>query len=213
MTKYIKNIIFDFGGVLLDIDYDKTYDALTSLLGFSFIPEKLPPKIIKVLHDYETGTMNTESFIWNLQQLAKGNVPQGRAIMDAWNAMLLGWDPVKFDFLLDLRKKYNLFLLSNTNELHLDWVYRDLSLNHKINNFDSCFFNKTYYSHNIHLKKPDEAVYRFVTQDANIIPGETCFIDDIKANIEGAKKMGWNTYLHHPQDNLIDIFKFKLKLI
>jgi len=211
--KKIKNIVFDFGGVLLDLDYTKTHDAMSKLLGFEFMPATFAPETTKFLNEYEIGKINTETFIWNLQRLAKKEVPIGQDVIKAWNAMLLGWQPAKFDFLLSLRKKYKTYLLSNTNELHLTWVLNDLKKHHNIVDFDTTYFEKTYYSHLIGMRKPDSEIFEFVTQDAGLDPAETLFIDDLEVNTLAAKVTGWKVYQHDPKDDLIQVFTEKLKLM
>jgi len=209
LSKGIKNIVFDFGGVLLDIDYNKTYVALENLMGIGFDPNTLSPNSLKVLHDFEIGSISVETFLWNLQLISTKEMPQGLDLIKAWNAMLIGWDIEKFDFLSDLKSKYKVYLLSNTNELHLNWVYQDLKTNHNIEDFDTRFFNKTYYSHLIEKRKPNVDIFEFVQNDSQLIPSETLFIDDIKQNIEAAKSLGWHTYHHNPKENLIAIFEEK----
>jgi epoxide hydrolase-like predicted phosphatase len=211
-TENIKNIVFDFGGVLLDIDYNLTYEAMKKILHADFNPEFLSEDVKKIFYEFETGKSSVETFLWNIQRMAKKEVPHGKEIIDAWNAMLIGWDGSKFDLLLALRKKYNVFLLSNTNELHLDWVYADLVKNHKITDFDDQFFDKTFYSHIMGYRKPDAEIYYYVTKLTNVVPGETLFIDDLPQNIEAAKQVGWHGYLHNPADNLSMVLKDKLHL-
>lgn len=212
-NKDIQNIVFDFGGVLLDIDYQRTYDALSQLLNVEFEMDNLPDDVLKALADFETGKINVETFIWNLQRLATKEVPIGQDIIKAWNAMLIGWDVAKFDFLLSLRQRYKVYLLSNTNELHLQWVIKDLKQNHGITDFDEIYFDKTYYSHLIGLKKPEKEIYEWVTNDLNLDKSRTIFIDDLIHNIEGAASIGWRTYHHNPKENLIDICDKVLNLI
>lgn len=207
MSKEFKNIVFDFGGVLLDIDYNKTSVALQNLLGIAFDPNTLSPNSLKFLHDFEIGRISTETFLWNLQHLSAREMPQGIDLIKAWNAMLIGWDKEKFQFLLELKSIYNLYLLSNTNELHLSWAYQDLKTNHDIDDFDTRFFIKTYYSHLIEKRKPNADIFEFVQNDSQLIPSETIFIDDLKENVEAAKSLGWKTYHHNPKENLIEIFK------
>ena len=158
----IENIVFDFGGVLLDIDYQKTYDALAKILNIEFDLEALPNDVKQVMDDFEKGAVSKETFIWNLQRQAQGVVPHGYDIIRAWNAMLIGWNPLKFEFLLQLRAKYKVYLLSNTNELHLEWVMKDLKNNHQIEQFDEVFFDQTFYSHIEGFKKPDVNFYHHV---------------------------------------------------
>jgi putative hydrolase of the HAD superfamily len=198
----IQAIIFDFGGVLLDIDYQKTYDAMSKLLGMDFVPAKLPKETLQALNDFETGHINVETFIWNIQRLAKKEMPIGQDIIKAWNAMLIGWDVSKFEFLTQLRQKYKLFLLSNTNELHIDWVRKDLKKNHHIIDFEDRFFDKVYYSHIIQKRKPNKDIFEFVLDDADLDPKHTIFIDDLAENIETGRCVGLQTYHHNPNDDL-----------
>lgn len=209
LSKDFKNIVFDFGGVLLDIDYNKTYVALENLMGIGFDPNTLSPNSLKVLHNFEIGSISVETFLWNLQLISTNEMPQGLDLIKAWNAMLIGWDTEKFEFLLDLKTKYNVYLLSNTNELHLNWVYQDLKTNHNIEDFDTRFFHKTYYSHLIEKRKPNADIFEFVQNDSLLNPSETLFIDDNKENVDAAKSLGWHTYHHNPKENLIDVFKDK----
>jgi putative hydrolase of the HAD superfamily len=206
----IKSIIFDFGGVLLDIDFDRMYQAMSRLLKVPFSPDHLPANILPILYQFETGHLNVETFIWNVQRLSTKEMPQGKEVIDAWNSMLLGWNPAKFDLLLRLRKNYSLYLLSNTNELHMDWVYNDLKKKHNIIDFDKHYFDKTYYSHIIGMRKPNSEIFSFVTEDTGIDPGSTLFIDDFEENIDAAKKAGWQTYHHNPKDDLASIMANKL---
>jgi putative hydrolase of the HAD superfamily len=209
----IKNIVFDFGGVLLDIDYQKTYDAMSTLMSRSFDPKLLSHNVKSILNKYETGYINTEIFIEKMQQLSQKKVPKAETIIDAWNALLIGFEPSKFDLLLNLRKNYKVFLLSNTNELHLNWVYEYLAEKYNIRDFDSRYFDKSYYSHQIGMRKPDEEIFRFVSIDAALGPDDTLFIDDIKENILGATASGWQIYHHNPNDDLEHIIKNKLCLL
>lgn len=205
-SENIKNIIFDLGNVLIDIEIDRTFTALSEILGYEK-HDYLPENIHLAVHSFEIGAINQESFIWRLQKCARKEIPSELGIINAWNAMLIGWNPDKFQFLLELRKKYIVFLLSNTNEIHLNWVYQDLQRNHCISDFDTQFFHKAYYSHIIGLRKPDPNIFDFVINDQNIKAADTLFIDDLKENVDAAKSVGLNGYHHNPKDDIIQIFK------
>lgn len=209
----IKNIVFDFGNVLLDIDYTKSYDSLTQLLGYNVNPTEAPATVVKAMNEYEMGLITMETFLWNFQHLATKEMPQGRALIDAWNGMLIGLPEVNFDFLLRIRKKYNVYLLSNTNEIHLDWVYRYLKSTYQITDWDTRYFTKTYYSHLVGMRKPNDDIYTFVQHDATLEPCETLFFDDIIANLEAPAKLGWMTYHHDPCDSIIDVVENKLRML
>lgn len=200
----IKNIVFDFGGVLLNLDPALTYKMLREVMGEEMTTEQIPAHIFKVMLGYEKGEINTETFLWNLQKESTKLTPQPDKLINAWNAMLLGWNEARFEFLEDLRKDYKVFLLSNTNDLHIEWVMRDLNKNHKIKDFDTRFFDGTYYSHLMHMRKPELAIYNTVTEESNLIPEECLFIDDNIENVKGAIAAGWNAVLHDPKNEIID---------
>ncbi len=199
----IKNIVFDFGGVLLDIDFTLTYEAMSLILGKEFYPKMMTESMKTHLLDFEKGLTTKETFIWNIQRYAANETPHGYDVIKAWNKMLLGWQPAKFQFLLNLRQNYKVFLLSNTNELHIEWVMKDLKKNHSIVEFDNVYFDKIYYSHLLNMRKPDKDIFEYVLNDAQIIASETLFVDDLMVNIEAAKDLNYQVYHHNPHDDLI----------
>jgi glucose-1-phosphatase len=196
-------IIFDFGGVLLDLDIEKTYEELSRLVGFDPIDtDILVSKLYESFEEVETGQIAGETFIWRIQNLTDKNIDPVK-ILHAWNAMLLGWNKSKLDFLERIGKKYPVYLLSNTNELHIDWVMKDLDKNHQITDFDTRFFKKTYYSHKIGFRKPDEEAFNYVLIDAKLDPSKTLFVDDNYTNILGASKLGFQV-IHHPTNDSLE---------
>lgn len=198
----IKNIVFDFGGVLLDLAPDKTFAALAKLMGGDeLMAKEMYVKHAALFDNYESGKIIMENFLWNLQNMCK-DVPDITDVISAWNAMLLGWNPEKLALLKALKSKFNVYLLSNTNEIHLNWVRRDLKRNHQIVDFEKLFFHKAYYSHELGMRKPDREIFDFVIGDAGIDPIETLFIDDNAANIETAKTVGLKAYLFETNASL-----------
>jgi putative hydrolase of the HAD superfamily len=183
----IKNIIFDFGDIFINLDKQATYKALAAL-GVSEISDDM----INVYHQYEKGLISTESFIDFYEQ--RFNIPKTE-LVSAWNAILLDFPKNRLDFLKEIaaNKKYRLFLLSNTNELHIQWVQN--SLGEKFyNEFKNCF-EQFYLSHEINLRKPDSEIYEFVLKQNNLVANETFFIDDLKENTDQANLLGihvWN---------------------
>jgi glucose-1-phosphatase len=199
----IKNIIFDFGGVLIDLDTTRTGVALEAMTK---IPAaEIYSKHKELFDNYEKGETITENFMWNIQNLCD-KVPQGFEIIQAWNAMIVGWNPAKLVFIEEVKKKYKTYLLSNTNELHIDYVRRDLVRNHQIEDFETKFFTKAYYSYEIKMRKPDLEIYNYVIKDAQINPSESLFIDDNLDNILAAREVGLFAY-HHPANDMIDLDK------
>lgn len=190
----IKNIVFDFGGVLIDLDVTRTFNAMSGVLEMD-VNKELFHQHKGLFEDYEGGQISTETFLWRFQYMSK-KVPNAAEVIRAWNAMIVGWNPEKLKFLNEISQKYNTFLLSNTNEVHLQWIRRDLKNNHNISDFDSRFFKKTYYSHLLRMRKPNAEIFEFVLRDAGIEKSETVFIDDMIENIEVAKNLGLHTILH-----------------
>jgi len=209
----IKNIIFDFGGVLLNLDPESTFLELSEVLGIQMTEEHIPAHIFKVMLGYEKGEINTETFLWHLQKEATTLTPQPDKLIKAWNAMLLGWNPDRFAFLTELSKNYKVFLLSNTNELHIEWVIRDLKKTHKITDFETRFFDRTFYSHNMKMRKPEEIIYKTVIKETGIVASETLFIDDNKNNVSAAISAGWKAIYHDPKTEIIDQLPKYLKSI
>lgn len=180
----IKNIIFDLGNVIIDIDIPATYTALGALHN----PAK-PMLPTSFFHDYETGQMSNEAFINRLQMHAQDNI-QPQIIIDAWNAMLQVIPTKRIEMLESLRQDYNLYILSNTNDIHLNWVMSYLKKEHDIHDFDDRYFTKTYYSHLVKMRKPNREIYEYVLNDADINPEESIFIDDTKENVVASASVG-----------------------
>jgi putative hydrolase of the HAD superfamily len=206
--KNFEAIIFDFGGVLIDLDIEKTYEELSRLVGFDpFDTEVLVNKLYESFEEFEVGSISSETFIWRIQNLTDKNIDPIK-ILQGWNAMLLGWNPAKLDFLRRIKEKYPIYLLSNTNEIHLNWVYKNLEEQHGIKDFDTRFFIKTYYSHKIGYRKPDEAAFLYVINDAGLDPSKTLFVDDNFTNILGGSQAGLQV-IHHPiNDSLEYLFDY-----
>ncbi|SDR80082.1 putative hydrolase of the HAD superfamily [Polaribacter sp. KT25b] len=183
----IKNIIFDFGDIFINLDKPATYRKMAAL-GVTEITEEM----IGVYHQYEKGLMTTANFI-NFYHDKFGI--EKADLVNAWNAILLDFPKKRLDFLKELSasKKYRLFLLSNTNELHINWVKNSLG-EVFYNEFKNCF-EQFYLSHEINFRKPDKEIYEFVLNTNNLVADETLFVDDLKENTDSASTLGikvWN---------------------
>lgn len=199
-----RTIIFDLGGVLLDLDFELAFKKMSQVLNVDLQYDALPEKLRKAFIDFELGKIKQEVFLWNLQMMTD-KPPHGKPLMDAWNAMLIGFDPARFEMLLRLKKDYKLILLSNTNQIHLDWIYRHLDKEYGIKDWDEEYFGKTYYSHEIGLRKPNADIYEFVINDSRIDPNKAIFIDDSIENIVTANNVGL-IGIHHPRNmEIIDV--------
>lgn len=191
----IKNIIFDFGGVLLDLDQDATFKAFSELLEMEITKDNALEKMGSFVLDIEKGELTIETFIWKIQHLKNGNIDPLK-IIRAYNAMLLKMRPEIFGFLTQVKQKYNTYILSNTNAIHLQYVKTNIF--EKVYNRKDWneFFTKVYYSHEIGMRKPDKEIFEFVMEDAGINPKETLFIDDTIENVMAALECGWHA-VHH----------------
>src|SRR5687767_2715069 len=183
----VKNIIFDLGGVLLNLDVAQTRDAFIKL-GLTQIDE-----LFRIGHaasffkDYEVGTISDEEFVEKARRLSLPGTSNDQVI-DAWNVMLLDFPAERVQFLNQLKNKYRLFLFSNTNAIHLRAFHK--SYQDVYGSAMDELFEKAYYSHMINHRKPDVAAYEYVIKDSDLDAGETLFIDDALVNVEGARLAG-----------------------
>ncbi|MCB9316572.1 MAG: HAD family phosphatase [Lewinellaceae bacterium] len=205
----IKNIIFDFGNVLFDLELGAISRELTQLTGTQFESIKNKLDRLGVFHLYETGGITTEEFVDTLCQAANPHLKPAQVI-DAWNSILVGMPLERFDQVLRLRQHYQVFLLSNINDLHARWIDDYLWREHNLDNFQTRYFDAVYYSHLIRLRKPDREIYEYVLADAELVPEESVFIDDLEENIETARQLGIHT-IHKTPD--LDIMQLMDRLL
>jgi glucose-1-phosphatase len=196
----IKNIVFDFGNVLLNLDESASYDALYSLLDST----KCEDLYDSVFYPFEKGLISEDSFFNRLQRRSK-IVYHPEVYMNAWNAMLGDFPPAREVFLHQLKSHYRLFLLSNTNITHIRKVLQHINTENMIADFENSFFEKTYYSFQMGMRKPDSEIYQFVLNDANLLANETLFIDDKIENVNAAAQLGIHAYHHNPKDEISEI--------
>jgi HAD superfamily hydrolase (TIGR01549 family) len=199
----IDAIIFDLGGVLIDIDYTKTRQAFENL-GISNFNELYSQANQQDLFDrFEIGQISGQHFINSLLNYFTEPISPNK-VVHAWNAMLLDFKLEKLTLLEKLAAKYPLFLLSNTNELHVPIVRQRLS---KLTAKPlEVYFSKVYFSHDLGLRKPNSEIFEFVCSENNLNPSTTLFIDDSIQHIEGAKKCGLQTIHLTPDKDLLAYF-------
>lgn len=191
MITGIKHIIFDLGGVLLNIDYSLTEQSFIAL-GIENFPQLYSQlKQTTLFDDLETGKVDTEYFIGELAKIS-GQDLQSHQLISAWNAMLLDFPLRRLQILQQLRLHHDLILLSNTNEIHEAAFNKILMDSHSIPNI-GVFFDKVYLSHRVGMRKPDTEVFQRILNDTGFKPDHTLFIDDSPQHIEGAKKLGIQT--------------------
>ena len=196
----IKNIIFDFGDIFINLDKEATYREMAKL-GVS----KITPQMIQVYQEYEKGLMETSDFI---NYFSSSFPILNKDLIFAWNAVLLDFPVNRLRFLQEIAhsEKYRLFLLSNTNDLHITSVKNSVGIPF-FTEFKNCF-EQFYLSHEINLRKPDKEIYEFVLNLNQLIPEETLFVDDLKENTDAARSLGihvWN--LNPTTDNVTELFQ------
>lgn len=201
----IKNIIFDLGGVILNINYQRTYEAFTALGVQNFNELYNQFKGSSLFNDLETGHITPEAFLSEMKKHVPEQVTPEQ-ITDAWNAMLLDFPLQRLQLLQQLRQYYGLYLLSNTNAIHLETFNRILQESRGIPSL-AVFFDKAYYSHLMGCRKPDRESYLMVLEENGLKAEETLFIDDTLPNIEGAKAVGLQTIHLQTPKTILDIFR------
>ncbi|MDP4283821.1 MAG: HAD family phosphatase [Bacteroidota bacterium] len=201
----IENIIFDLGGVLLDIDYHLTRKAFEQSGIINFNEMYSQANADQLFQKLETGKISEDDFHNELNNCA-GLSLSPQEINSAWNAMLLSFREESLQCLDQIKSKYQLFLLSNTNFIHMDAFKKIYHTKKREKEFDE-YFNKAFYSCDIGLRKPDLVCYEWVLSDLNIKPGATLFIDDSAQNIEAAQLAGLQTYHLTPGKKVEDFFR------
>mgnify|MGYP006287673747 CR=1 FL=1 len=194
----IKNLIFDLGNVLIYIDTNATKEAFKNL-GFREI-EKPTEAIQQTLLAFERGEISPENFRKTLRGYARTGLTDAQ-IDTAWNALLKNYAIENLKLIAQLRENYRTFLLSNTNYIH--WQHfrprlEALRQRHQLPEL----FEREYYSHNLRSRKPEEAIYKQVLADAQIVPEETLFADDRPENLQAAQKLGIRPLHIHSPDEL-----------
>lgn len=201
----IKTLIFDFGDVFINLDKD---GAMKNALNL-FEIESLSEELIAINTLYEQGLILTDEFITfyleNFPELTEED------IIDAWNYILLDFPKKRLDFIKKLahEKAYKLILLSNTNELHIDWIKDNISF---YDEFKNCF-DAFYLSHEIQLRKPNKDSFEFVLKENNLNPKECLFIDDTKENTDTASLLNINVWNNSPEtEDITNLFLIKKDL-
>jgi len=203
----VKTIIFDFGDVFINLDKPAIERELIKL----GVPESIPLDLYHVASEYEKGLISTK----NLTNYFSNKFPHISIedFITAWNSIILDFPEYRLQFIerLASENNYNLILLSNTNNLHIEQVIENMSFE-RYQRFKNCF-NKFYLSQEIHLSKPSAAIYEFVLNENKLNSNECLFIDDLKENTDAASKLGINTWNLNPeQEDVINLFTIKKDL-
>lgn len=188
----VNNIIFDLGGVLLNLDFEASIKAFKKLGMDDKVLNKQQAYADPVFYDLEVGRIPPEKFRERVRKVVYNPGATDQEIDDAWYAMILDIPAERVNLLKNLRKKYKVFLFSNTNKIHMERLHEEFREQHQID-FSSLFV-KDFYSYQINARKPDVESYQRVIEMSGVNPGESLFIDDLEKNIKGAEKAGLQTF-------------------
>ena len=204
MDSKIKNVVFDLGGVLINLDFDNCLNAFRKA-GFRDIEKQACQFRGKsFFSQFELGEISPEEFRKAIRKEVSEALSD-HEIDDMWNLMLLDIPREKLDLLLKLREHYMVYLLSNTNRIHWDYAceqmfcYRGFRVND--------FFEDIFLSFEMHKAKPEKDIYEQMMKEANILPEETFFIDDSAINCQAAISLGIQSYHYHIGEDLSSLFE------
>ncbi len=199
-----KALVLDFGGVLLNIDYNAPVKAFNALGIENFDTHFHQAQQSHFMDDFEKGQLSNEAFRNHLRSFSSQQLTDEQ-IDFAWNSILLDMPPDRMNLLEILSKKYELFLLSNTNKIHIASFEKTMEEQYGKNHFQS-FFKKIYFSSSIGMRKPDINIFEFVLNENGFSPNEVCFIDDSIQHVQAAQLIGINAFhLDLKKDNLKDL--------
>lgn len=197
----INTIIFDFGDIFINLNKQATIDGLKNL-GLQQWNEDLNQLNIQ----FEKGQISREDFLLGFQkQIPNASLDE---ILNAWNAILLDFPLYRLEFLQKLSKKYRLFLLSNTDSIHIDTFEKEAGTSF-YSDFYQCF-EKVYFSFEMGMRKPDSEIYSSIIHTHDLSEKNTLFVDDKKENTDAALALGlhvWN--LQIGQEDVVDLFSKK----
>jgi putative hydrolase of the HAD superfamily len=190
----IENIVFDLGGVIINLDMDHAFDRFSQLFG-----RDVRSKMMEDLHNhgffqqFEIGEISEEEFRDSLRKFTHSDLDDKHLDL-AWNAMLGDIPKERIEWINDMAGQYNIAILSNTNSIHIK-RFNEIFNQSSIHNHPGDVFHKTYYSHEIHDRKPNKSCFQHVIEDFNIRPENTLFLDDNTDNIKTAGELGIKTVL------------------
>jgi glucose-1-phosphatase len=194
MYSHIKNIIFDYGNVIFLIDFKRTQHTFTEL-GIENVERFFAHTGHDPLFDeFEQGKITSSEFRDGIRQITGIPTLKDEEIDRAWNTLLIGVPDGNHELLLELKKHYRTFLLSNNNEIHYNWIMNYLKREYGLED-NSIFFEKDYYSHLMGKRKPNRDIFEQVLEENALDPAETLFIDDSPQHLRTAAELGFNTYL------------------
>lgn len=200
----IRNIIFDLGNVLLNLDFDASINAFKKLGMKGEVLNKDQAYFDPVFYELEVGLTTPEAFRSKVREILNNPDASDQQIDDAWCAMILDIPARRVQVMKELGNSYNVYLFSNTNQIHIGRLHKQFQADYGME--FSALFVKDYYSHKLHERKPDLSSYRKVIELSGVDPGETLFIDDLEKNIRGAQDAGIKTFWLTNGTDMTDLF-------
>ncbi|WP_207494983.1 HAD family hydrolase [Aridibaculum aurantiacum] len=198
-----RNIIFDLGGIFIDIDYFKTENAFIELGVTNFSELYNQHHANPLFEQLETGKLDENGFYQAFREATQLELSD-KQIKEAWNAMLGTFAPEKLEWLKEISNRYKIYLFSNTNAIHYDCFQQIFRDNTGYKNFDD-FFIKAHYSHKIGVRKPYPEAFTKLLEIEGLEADETLFIDDTPKNIDGARQAGLHTILLQSPKTVLDL--------
>lgn len=186
----IKNIILDLGGVIINLDTQQPFNAFKELFTDNYSEIEATFTAMNLFNNFEVGKITAEEFI--LFFLNRHPNLTSKQVVAIWNSMLLDIPKERVVLIRKLALKYNVFLLSNTNEIHLTQINKYLFDAYGITSINS-LFKKAYFSHEVGFRKPDAEIFKLVLNENKLNPSETLFVDDSIEHIQSAQQLGINT--------------------
>jgi len=200
-----KAVIFDFGNVIINIEFQRIYETFAKLTSkpIAYIEKRITEE--QIFRRYESGQFTDEEFREIIRQTLSFPLSD-KEVDTAWNAILLDIPTERIDLIKNIRKKYPVYLLSNTNNIHITASNNYLNEAHGIKNLN-VLFDKLYLSYEMGMWKPDTEIYYEVLRSINLEPNQVIFFDDNLQNIESAKAIGMQTILVEPTTSIVEYSK------
>jgi putative hydrolase of the HAD superfamily len=205
----VRAILFDLGGVLLNLDYRRTINAFQELGISDFEKVYAQAAQSALFDDFETGKISTETFQNGIRNIS-GLSLSDDTIQHAWNAMLLDFPEERIHLLESLKKDYQILLFSNTNAIHLKAFRAIIARQHGDPTLLESIFDRVFYSHIEGVRKPNPSAFQQILNKENLHPKEVVFIDDSLQHVEGARQIGMEAHHLEGQDVITLIKSLRL---
>ena len=181
-------LIFDLGNVIIDIDYQRSLNLLKSQLPSSF-DHKVDFFYATDFHkNYEKGLIDSPTFRDEVRSYFEQDWPDSK-VDELWNSLLGKIPQDRLDLVAKLKQNFQVGILSNTNEIHIEAVYNIIKEDFGMERFEP-LFDHVFYSHEMGLSKPSAEIYTRMLESLGSSSDRVIFFDDLEANVKGAKSVG-----------------------